>query len=79
MIKDDKILWDLITTLKTGRPLGNHGLYKKNYEKDLHTRVDLFFKNNKVLITAVARDAFSSMLHDSYPGQFGMNLLAEYI
>ena len=24
MTKDDKVLWDLITTLKTGRPLENH-------------------------------------------------------
>ena len=75
--KDDKILWDLITTLKTGRPLEIHGFYIKNYEKDLHTRDDLVFLDNKILIPAAVRGAFSSMLHKSHPGQFGMKLLAE--
>ena len=41
MTKDDKVLWDLITTLKTGRPLEPHGFYMKNYDKHLHTRDDL--------------------------------------
>ena len=33
--KDDKISWDLIITLKPGRPLEIHGFYMKNYEKDI--------------------------------------------
>ena len=47
MTKDAKFLWDLITTLKTGRPLEFHGFYMKNYEKDLHTRDDLIFWTTK--------------------------------
>ena len=47
--KDDKILGDLITTLKTGRPLEIHELYNKNCEKNLHTRYDLLFLDNKIV------------------------------
>ena len=79
MTKDDKFLWDLITTLKTGRPLKIHGLYMKNYEKDLHTRDDLHFLDNKKVKPAAARGAFSSMLHESHLDQFGMKFLAEFI
>ena len=63
--KDDKDLWDLITTLKRGRPLEIHGFYMKNYEKALPTRDDLFFLENKKVMSAAARGAFSSMLHES--------------
>ena len=79
MTKDDKVLWDLITTLKTGRPLETHGFYMKNYEKDLHTRDDLLFLDNKIVIPPAARGAFSSILHEYHPGQFGMKFLAEFI
>ena len=79
MTKNDKFLWDPITTLKTGRPLEIRGFYMKNYEKDLHMRDDLLFLDNKIVIPAAARDAFSSMLHESRPGQFGMKFLAEFI
>ena len=55
MNKDDKVLWDLITTLTTGRPLEIHRFYMKNYEKDLHTRDDLLFLDSKIVIPAAAR------------------------
>ena len=51
----------------------------KNYEKDLHTRDDLFFFDTKLVISARSQSAFSSMLHESHPGQFGMKFLAEFI
>ena len=79
MTKDDKFLLDLITTLKTRRPLEIHGFYMKNYEKDLQTRDDLLFLGNKKVIPAAAWGAFSSMLHESHPGQFGIKFLAEFI
>ena len=79
MTKDDKVLWYLITTLKTGRPLEIHRFYMKNYEKDLHTRDGLLFLDNKMGLSAGARSAFTSMLHESHPGQFGMKFLAEFI
>ena len=79
LTQDDKVLWDLIKTLKTGRPLENHGFYMKKHEKDLHTRDDLLFLDNKIVKSAAARGAFSSMLHESHPDQFGMNFLAEFI
>ena len=79
MTKDNKFLWDLITTLMTGRPLEVNGFYMKRYEKDLHTRDDLLFLDNKIVTPAAARGAFSSILHESHPGQFGMKFLAELI
>ena len=70
MTTDDKLLWDLITTLKTGRPLEIYGIYMKNYEKDPHTREDLLFLDNKIKIPAAARGSFSSMLHESHLAEF---------
>ena len=70
---------DLITTLKTGRPLAINEDYMKNYEKDLHSRDDLLFLDNKIVKPATARGAFSSILHESHPSQFGMRFLAEFI
>ena len=70
---------DLITTLKTGRPLAINEDYMKNYEKDLHRRDDLLFMDNKIVKPATARGAFSSILHESHPSQFGMSFLAEII
>ena len=79
MTKDDKILWDLITALKNGRPVRIPGSYMENYEKDLHTRDELLFLDHKLLVPAAIRGAFSSMLHESHPGQFGMKFLVAYI
>ena len=66
MTKDDKLLWDLITTLKKIRPLGIHGSCMKKYEKDLHTKEELLFLDNKLVVPAAVRRAFSSMLHESH-------------
>ena len=35
MTREDKVLWELIETIKTNRPMGIHGAYMKNYAKDL--------------------------------------------
>ena len=78
LTKDDKILWNLITTLKMGRPLGNQRFFMKSSEKDLNTKDELLFLDNKLVVPAAVRETFSSMLHESHPGQFGMKLLAEY-
>ena len=51
-------------------PLEVHRFDMKNYEKDLYTRDDLLFLDNKTVIPAAGRGGFSSMLHKSHPGQF---------
>ena len=38
MMREDKVIWDLIGTIKTGRPMVIHGTYMKNYTKDLHVK-----------------------------------------
>ena len=50
MIRDDKVLWDLISTLNSGRSLEIHGFHMKNCEKDLNTRDDLLLLDNKIVI-----------------------------
>ena len=77
MTKDDKFLWDLITTLKTGRPLEIHGFSMKNYEKDLPTRDDLLFLDKIVIPAAARRIQFDDTR--AHPGQFGMKFLAQFI
>ena len=62
-----------------GRPLGFYGSYIKNFEKDLYTSDELLFLDNKFVVPEADRGVFSSMLHESHPGQFGLKFLAEYI
>ena len=75
--KDDGIIWDLITTIKIGWPMGIYGLYIKNYEKDLHTRFELLLLDKKFVVSAAICGAFRSMLHESDPSELGMNNLVE--
>ena len=79
MTKDDKILWDLVPTFKTGYPLEIHGSYMKNYKRELQIRDELFFMDNKIVVPAGAPSAFRTMSHNFHPGQFGMKFLAEFI
>ena len=81
MTKDDKTLWDLITTLimKMGRPLGIYGSFMKSYENNVQARDELLFLDDNLLVPAAARKACSSRLDESHPGQFGMKFLAESI
>ena len=78
MTREDRAIWDLIDTIKTGRPMGINGSYVKNYEKDPHVKDDLFFLDNKLIVPETIRKTFSSMLHETHPGQIGMKFLAKY-
>ena len=79
MTREDKVLWDLIETIKTNRPMGILGAYKKIYAKVLHVKDDLLFLDNKLVVPATIRGNFNSMLHETHPAQFGMKSLAEYL
>ena len=35
MTREDKVIWDLIETIKTKWPMGIHGTYMRNFSKDL--------------------------------------------
>ena len=73
MTREDKVLWDLIETINSNRPMG------KIYAKDLHVKDDLLFLDNKLVVPATIRGTFNSMLHETHAGQFGMKSLAEYL
>ena len=77
MTREDKAIWDLMDTTKTGQPMGIHGNYMKNYLKELHLKDDLQLLDNKLVVPTTIRGTFSSMLHETHPGQFGMKFLAE--
>ena len=79
MTKEDKVLWDLIETIKRNQPMYIHGTYMKNYTKDLHVKDELLFLDNKLVVPATIRGTFNLMLHETHPGQFGMKSLAEYL
>ena len=79
MTREDKVLWDLIQTIKTNRPMGIHGAYMKIYAKELHVKDDLLFLDKKLVVPATIRGTFNSMLHETHPGQLGMKSLAEYL
>ena len=78
MTRDDKMIWDLIETKKTKRPMGIHGSYMKNFANDLHGKDDLLILDNKLNVPATIRSTFTAMLHEIHPGQLGMKSLAEY-
>ena len=79
MIRENKVIWDLIETIKTNRPMGIHGVYMKNFAKDLHVEDDLVFLDNELVVPGTIRGTFNTMLHETHPGQFGMKSLAEYM
>ena len=39
MTRDDKVIRDLLETIKYKRPMGTLGTYMKNFSKDLHVKV----------------------------------------
>ena len=59
--------------------MGVHGSYMKNVAKNFHVKDDLSFLDNKLVVPATFRGTFSTMLHETHPGQIGMQSLAEYI
>ena len=79
MTREDMVMWYLIETIKTNRPMGIHGAYMKIYAKNLHVKDDLLFLDNKLVVPATIRGIFNSMLHETHPGQFGMKSLAKYL
>ena len=52
---EDKVIWDLIETMKTNRPMVIHGSYMKNFAKDLHVKDDLLFLDSKLVVPATIR------------------------
>ena len=77
LTREDKVLWGLIETIKTNRPMGIHGAYMKIFAKDLHAKDDLLFLDNKLVVPATIRGFFNSMLHETHSGQFEMKSVAE--
>ena len=69
MTREDKVLWDLIETIKTKRPMGIHGAYMKFYAKNLHVKDDLLFLDNKLVVPATIREllirCFIRLIQDS--------------
>ena len=56
MTKDDKIIWELTGTIRNDRPMGIHGTYMKNYEKDLHLKDDILFMEIKLVVPVAIRE-----------------------
>ena len=79
MTREDKVIWDLIETIKTNRPMGIHGAYMKNFTKELLVKYNLLFRDNKLVVRATIRGTFNTMLHETHSGHFGMKSLAEYM
>ena len=62
---ENKVIWDLIDTIKTGITMRTHGFYMKNFSNDLHEKDDLLFLDNKLVVPASIRVTFSAMLHET--------------
>ena len=79
MTDEDKILKELKKAVQEGRPLDKFGACLKNFQRDIHVKERLLFKDNKLIVPAALRSPFLSLLHETHPGQFGMKALAENI
>ena len=77
MTREDKVIWDLIETLKTKRPAGLIESYMKNSSKYHHVKDYLLFLDNKLVVPATIRGIFSTIIHETHPGHFGMTSLAD--
>ena len=76
---EDKILKDVKKAVEKGRPLVRFGAYLKTFQRDIRVKEGLFFNDNKLIVPAALRSPFSSLLHETLPGQFGMKSQAENI
>ena len=74
---EDKILKEVKKAVEEGRPLDRFGAYLTNFQRDIHVKEGLLFNDNKLIVPAALRLAFLSLLHETHPGQFGMQFLAE--
>ena len=74
LTKDDKICRALFNTIGKGR-----AKLHENYEKDLPGKNDLLILDNKLVLPAVIRITFRSMLHDMHLDRFEMKFPTEYI
>ena len=79
MTDEDKILKEVKKAVEEGRPLDKLGAYLKNFQRDIHVKEGLLFKDNKLIVPASLRSPFLSLLHETHPGQFGMKSLTENI
>ena len=74
LTKDDKIIRALFNTIGKGRPK-----LHENYEKDLPGDNDLIILDNKLVVPAVIRITFRSILHDMHLDRFEVKFPAEFI
>ena len=53
--------------------------YFKHFTRDLHESDGLLYMDGRLVIPFTLRNAMMKTLHETYPGQFGMNYLAQLI
>ena len=70
---------DVKKAVEDGRTLERFGAYLKNFQRNIHVKEGLLFNDNKLIVPAALRSLFLSLLHETHPGRFGMNSLAENI
>ena len=70
MTDKDKVLKDVKKAVEEGKPLDRFEAYLKTFQRDIHVKEGLLFKENKLIVPAALRSPFMSLLCETHPGQF---------
>ena len=80
LTEDDEMLNPIVKALqKKVENIKANSRYLHQFSKDLHESDGLLYMDGKLVIPFTLRNAVLKTLHESYPGQFGMKYLAQYI
>ena len=80
LTEDDEMLSPIVRALQNKVEMINAiSHYLHQFSKDLHESDGLLYMDGRLVIPLTLRNAALKTLHESHPGQFGMNYLAQYI
>ena len=80
LTEDDPMLNPIVKALQNKvEKINANSPYFKHFTRDLHESDELLYMDGKLVIPFTIRNALMKTLHETHPGQFVMNYLAQYI
>ena len=80
LTEDDPMLNPIVKALQNKvEKINANSPYFKHFTRDLHESDGLSYTDGKLVISFTLKNAMMKTLDETYPGQFGMKYLAQYI
>ena len=80
LTEDDPMLKPIVEALQNKvEKINANSPYFKHFTRDLYESDRLLYRDGKLVIPFILRNAMMKTLHQTHPGQFGMKYLAQYI